>query len=214
MIALASDGMTVACSSENSVRFWSADSRKKIGRTLSLARPNDFVIANMAFSPDGSTLAIAILESFTDSSHSSTLLLCRITDSTGPAALITEIPCSSEWDQLFYHPTGDYICRGNQAWKLSPEPSACEPDSIRTILDETFLGVLSYDLQAPIFPAIQLGSPTRQTFYLPPDFNVQEYAIDDGFMALGGNDGRVMVLDFTRLLTPREVSLGGRISKP
>ena len=213
-MALAPDGMTIACGHNyNSVRFWSTDSHKKIGPTLSLKPSKGHSqLTNIEFSPKNSTLAVTFSEHST-LDPSAFLQIYGISDSADIPAVNILIEMSLSSSEMSYHPTGDYICCGNQAWKLSPEPSACGSDSLQTILDETFPGFLQYDRKALPFPAIMLGSRTRQTFYLPPNFDAHNYSINGTLIALGSSDGQVMVLDFKHLLKPDEVSLLSRISK-
>ncbi|KIM22150.1 hypothetical protein M408DRAFT_28960 [Serendipita vermifera MAFF 305830] len=215
VLAYSSDGSTVAIASgSHDIQLWNLKTKAKHPVELNLGYPTagDSQIHAIALSHDDSTLAIIARAYFEDCEK---VLLCvkRLHEPEATAITIEpDIQPIPDTFNLGYHPSGEYLCCVDQAWELaSNPPTKLTGDKLATVLKETFPISLEYhnDYQSP--PSITLGSPVRHTLDVPKDLLVGAYGCFENFGALGGQDGRLTVLDFSRLLSPEETALLSRI---
>jgi WD40 repeat protein len=196
--------------------------------TVEFPVENDWLpsIDALAIAPDNTSVAVIGSAWFENTGNQ--VFLCIRHKNAPPEAPAVAVELNitpvSPKAMLAYHPSGDYICFGDYAWELATDPpTLVTGKNLPMILKEAF--PLSFDcsynmqnqpmgsIGRPVLTTLSFGSPVRQTFCLPPEILASYYLVHDGLIALGSNDGRVTVLDFTRLLTPEETALLSRIRK-
>jgi WD40 repeat protein len=217
IIAYSSDGSTiVTAATSNDIALWNVKTHAKVCVELALGYPTAsnqaLEIHAMVLSPDDTTLAIMARGYFEDAERE---LLClkRLHEPSSIALTVEHdiqpIPTTFTLD---YHPSGKYICCGDQAWELaSNSPAKVPGEQLNNILSETFPVFRQFEYEPLPLPTISFGSSVRRSFCMPPDLNIYVFAVCDQFVVFGSEDGRVTVLDFTHLLTPEETDLLNRI---
>ena len=218
VVAYSSDGSTVATASMGyDICLLNLKTEAKHPLELNLGYPtaSDPEIHAMVFSPDDSALAFMAHAYFEDCERE-ILFIKSLHAPAGTADITIEhdlqpIPPTFS---LGYHPSGKYICCGEQAWDLGvTPPTKIAGDILDNILKETFPVTLEYRYNTEPLPTMSLGSPARRTLYVPLDLLAEPFGFCDALIVLGSQDGRVTVLDFTPLLTPEETALLKRVGE-
>jgi WD40 repeat protein len=212
-MALSSNHMTVACgSTTEDAEFWSMGPDTEVAVRSPLHLAERLYICGMAFSPDDSNLAITFQA---NSGLEGQLCIKRVEEIRGASAVMIPLHFNPHKQRLAYHPNGGHICCGDQAWDLGKTPPAIlSGDKLKITLDETLPVVIRFDDRASPLPAISLGFPIRQLLHIPPDLHVCISVAHGGFIALGSKNGRVTVIDFTRLVSQQESALLSKIGRP
>jgi len=217
VIAYSSDGSTVASASmSDDIALWDVKTHAKLPVELKLgystAGDQPLEIHAMVISPDDCTLAIMARGYFEDAERE-LLILKKLQEPSSTALTVdSDLQLDINTFTLAYHPSGDYICADGRAWDVGVNPPApVTGEKLGAILKETFPIFHDFAYEQSPLPTVSFGSNNRRSFCIPPDLNVYVFSVYEHLLALGSEDGRVTVLDFTHLFTPEETDLLSRI---
>jgi len=180
----------------NCIVFWSQETGRVMRKVISLDYASPRSVGAIAFSPDRLKMAVCSSEYGMDS-----VAILDIGNDQNPfKSSEMRIDYDSGWHKLLgYHPSSKYLCLNGEVWHLiiTPPYRIYEGRERWGTLEETF---------SIRFEAARQSSATfgAYVFSVPPLLQVTAHSSRGGLLALGADDGRILVLDFTHCIAERE----------
>ena len=180
-VAFSPDGTRVVSGSyDNTLRLWDAVTGASIGRPMNGHAES---VNSVAFSPDGTRVVSSSLDQ--------TLRLWDVSSGAEMAVIHTFV---NQYGAKF-STCGSYIVLGHQIWDIR---------RIRPSLVDHVTPAVSTQLSSPVrynyaIHAIEVHTPPVFRFPVS-SCRVNEWVAHEGCIALGLDDGRVMIIDCTHLL--------------
>lgn len=211
------DGSRIAIVTDlNHIFVCDARSGAKIGQSTysdNQARHWSWYPTGIAFSPDVTRIAIAYRSRYS----TYRLLLWKVTAEGSTVTFDSEIPLKFKDElhvnvdlpmqyinNLMFHPSGQYLLcwtwKGIWVWDVTgSSPTLVDPEIISLLLAETAdIAALEYGKYQTSW--LIVGSPPHYSFALPADFQAIAHSIKSNKMALGSQDGRIIIIDYAHLM--------------